>query len=246
MVSRRRLLLAELAVQSGRPRFWGACVRNAVPVVGVFAFGWSAFLAVSYFIVETWLFLSFIMAAEIAVDPKYDGDPGLAGQWLVKDILAKFLVCAPLTALLLGMCTFPLILVSLAAEQHERTLIGALSAVRAFDIGVALFALFVTLLIEAYGVARRINSASPMRQADDLRLVSMMLRVVCMIFSAVLCFFLQLLIVTGYVGRILVVLVALTSVWIEGLPHHATRSLGVLPKARRTLFNRVRALRLAP
>lgn len=240
MQFRARLFAAEIAVAGRQPRFWGIVARNLIPPVGVFALGWPAFLAVSYFVIETWLFFALVLAAEISVDPAYGGNADLSAEQTAQEMVKRFLIYAPFTALLLGLLTWPLLMAVIHAERWEQSLVHAMaSGLRRTDVAVALALIFGFLAVEAFRLARRFNTRSDaQRREDDLRLVSIMLRVVCMIFAAPLCFFLVYLTPTGYANRIIVVLIALVSVWLEGLPHHATKYLGVVDKARRTLFRK--------
>lgn len=240
MQLRTRLFAAEIAVAGRQPRFWGIVARNLIPPVGVFALGWPAFLAVSYFVIETWLFFSLVLAAEISVDPDYGGSADLSAEQTAQEMVKRFLIYAPFTAALLGLLTWPLLTTSIDAERWEQGLVNAMATgLRRADIAVALALIFGFLAVEAFRLARRFNTRSDaQRRADDLRLVSMMLRVVCMVLAAPLCFFLVHLTPTGYANRIIVVLIALVSMWLEGLPHHATKYLGVVAKARRTLFRK--------
>ncbi len=240
MQLRARLFAAEIAVAGRQPRFWGIVARNLIPVVGVFALGWPAFLAVSYFVIETWLFFSLILAAEIAVDPAYGGSADLSAEQTAQEMLKRFLIYAPFTALLLGLLTWPLLMAAIHAERWEKSLLEAMaSGLRTMDVAVALALIFGTLAFEAFRLARRFHARSEaQRREDDLRQLSMMLRVVCMTGAGPLFFFLIYLTPTGYANRIIVVLISLVSVWLEGMPHHATRYLGVVAKARRTLFRK--------
>ena len=240
MQLRARLLAAEIAVAGREPRFWGIVARNLVPVIGVFVLGWPAFLAVAYFVVETWLFFSLILAAEISVDPAYGGSAELSAEQTAQEMLKRFLIYAPFTAILLGLLTWPLLMAAIHAERWEKSLVEAMaSGLRPADVAVALGLIFGTLAIEAFRLARRFHARSEaQRREDDLRQLSMMLRVVCMTGAGPLFFLLLLLVPTGYANRLIVVLIAATSVWLEGMPHHATKYLGVVAKARRTLFRK--------
>lgn len=240
MQLRARLFAAELAVAGRQPRFWGIVARNLIPVLGVFALGWPAFLAVSYFVIETWLFFALVLAAEISVDPAYGGSADLSAEQTAQEMVKRFLVYAPFTALLLGLLTCPLLIVAVHAEHWEQSVANAMAAgLRRADVAIVLAVIFGFLAVEAFRLARRFHTRSEaQRREDDLRLVSMMLRVVCMIFAAPLCFFLIYLTPTGYANRIIVILISVVSVWLEGMPHHATKYLGVVDKARRTLFRK--------
>ena len=65
--------LPSLRRAAARPAFWIAVAREAVPVAGVFAFGWSAFAAALFFLLESWLLMSLRAATEITIDPRYAG-----------------------------------------------------------------------------------------------------------------------------------------------------------------------------
>lgn len=180
------------------------------------------------------------MAAETSVDPKYGGSADLSGEETLQEMLKRFLVYAPFSAILLAFFTWPLIITVVDAERREESLLAAMaSGLRPADLAVAAGALFGTLAVEAFQLARRFATRSEaQKRADELRQLSMILRVVCMTGAAPLCFFLQLITPTGYANRVIVVLIALVSIWLEGMPHHASKYLGVVAKARRALFRK--------
>ena len=68
--SQADLLRRDLAAALRRPAFWLAAMRELVPVAGVFLFGWMAFQAALFFLLECWLFMTVRATAGVLFDPK--------------------------------------------------------------------------------------------------------------------------------------------------------------------------------
>ena len=68
-----RRLLADIDAGTRSERFVTAVLRQSIAVAGVFVLGWPALDAAVFFALESWLFLSFRAAAEIALDERTPG-----------------------------------------------------------------------------------------------------------------------------------------------------------------------------
>jgi hypothetical protein len=68
-----RPLSQEFAEGTRTPRFMTAVLRQAVAVAGVLVLGWPAMDVAIFFVLESWLFMSFRAAAEVALDERTPG-----------------------------------------------------------------------------------------------------------------------------------------------------------------------------
>ena len=68
-----RRLLADIEAGTRSERFVTAVLRQSMAVAGVFVLGWPALDAAVFFVLESWLFVSFRAAAEIALDERTPG-----------------------------------------------------------------------------------------------------------------------------------------------------------------------------
>jgi hypothetical protein len=62
------LLVAELAHALRSGRLWMSVLRNAIPLAGVWLLGWPAILALLYYLLEIWLYLSLRASVSLALD----------------------------------------------------------------------------------------------------------------------------------------------------------------------------------
>jgi len=62
------LLLAELALALRTGRLWSIVLRNAIPVAGVYLLGWPATLALLFYLLEIWLYLSLRSSMALGLD----------------------------------------------------------------------------------------------------------------------------------------------------------------------------------
>ena len=63
-----------LAAAARTTDFWLSVARHSVPVIGVWAFGWSPVNVGVFFLLESWLFISTRATIEVTFDPHYAGD----------------------------------------------------------------------------------------------------------------------------------------------------------------------------
>ena len=68
-----RRLLADIDAGTRSERFLTALLRQCITVAGVFVLGWPALDAAVFFVLESWLFVSFRAAAEVALDERTPG-----------------------------------------------------------------------------------------------------------------------------------------------------------------------------
>lgn len=221
------LLAAELSAALRTGRFWSVVARNAIPVAGVFLLGWSAVNAVLYYLIETWLFFSLRASVEITFDSDLREKHGLTGRQLFAAAAKRFLVVAPLFGLIIFMLTV-MVFVALAAQWSWAEMAAA-------DFLGAVLALAVFLFIEVVGFGRRYLAGLTDRE-DQLREGAMFYRTACLVLVGVPAFLLS---ATGYAAEVLVLVLALASIWVEGAPRHVTKLFGMRGADRRRLFRRV-------
>ena len=68
-----RSLLDDIAAGTRTSRFTTAVMRQLVAVAGVLVLGWPALDVAVFFVLESWLFMSFRAAAEVALDERTPG-----------------------------------------------------------------------------------------------------------------------------------------------------------------------------
>ena len=198
-----------------RPGFYVALVRELVPIVGVFAFRWSALAAALYFIVESWLFLSLRTSTEIVIDPKYAGND-LPGSTLgaVAKIAKHLSYVMPFFAILLGLFAGFVLFVAFPKPVWAAFLAGEW---RAPDVLLSFGVLVATVVADtvrhARGFATR-NSAEA--QASDLSVKLMFYRVTFGLFPAA--FLLGLVGHWGFGPPLIVLVIAVLSIAIEAVP----------------------------
>lgn len=221
-------LRAELAAALPTGRFWSIVLRSSVPVVGVFLLGWPAFQAALFFLLESWLFLSFRCAVEITIDPRYAGAAGVPTGTLA--ILRGVLISVPFSAVamgvLVGMFGWPVVTTVFSPADWQE-LLDVRWRAPSFLGGLA--ALVVTNAFEAVGHARRFSTRTAAEaERDDLRTAAMFYRIVGLMATTIGLGVVQ---SFGSGPQLIVVGMALVTVYVEGLSHHAAHALGMPVKA---------------
>ncbi len=225
-----RDLLPELRIAARSSRFWSTVARSGVPLIGVFAYGWSAVVVVMYFVIEIWLFLSFRMSFEIAVDPKYRGRAASGTGEILSQGLTVFLVAAPVSAILIGVFILPVLAIVFARDGGWKELVDILLGSRDVLIGIATLSGF--LFADALRFALRYPTRTQEQEAiDEYRGAAMVMRIGCLMVIGSFAIFIP----YGGAGRVLVVAIAIVTIWIEGMPRHAARTFGYCPKLPRSM-----------
>lgn len=219
-----RSFFAELSRESRTGHFWMMVLRNAVPAFGVIALGWPAIQAAVLFVLESWVFLSLRCGIEITIDPKYNGGTKHHGAHdYVKHIIVAF-VCV---AIVIAMFSWGVLLNAFpppewreffAAGWRQPSFLGAI------------LALVVLSIADAVGFVNRYEKRSAEEAAaDDGRVRVMFYRVLGLLFASwVLGFASQ----SGVGGPALIVAAALLSIYLEGVPDHASRTFGMSTHTR--------------
>ena len=132
-----RRLLADIDAGTRSERFVTAVLRQSIAVAGVFVLGWPPLDAAVFFVLESWLFLSFRASAEIALDERTPGH----GFFQTAFYTAGYLVAAlPFFAALVGFFAGFVIVPAFPAEAwdafrsaaiHEPTFRAALALLAA-------------------------------------------------------------------------------------------------------------------
>jgi hypothetical protein len=217
------LLLAELALALRTGRLWGIVARNAIPVAGVYLLGWPATLALLFYLLEIWLYLSFRGSVALGLDDA--GEAPAAGAVLARAGM-HFLLVAPLLGAVLGLIAW--FAVRMVADGWR----GLELHLHRWEFAAGVAALVVMALGEALPYMRR-RMAGRHSADDELRETAIAYRAACLVLAGIPIYFL---VPSGYDAEALVVVVALASVWIEGAPRHATRAFGMPRRTRRRLF----------
>jgi hypothetical protein len=225
------LLAAELSAAIRTGRFWSVVARNAIPVAGVLALGWSATLVIVFYLVETWLFFSLRWSIEIAIKHDLATTAAVSGKQAVIAAAKRFLIAAPVIGFLLFMFTW-MIMIAVASQWDWKRFLAGEYPVAGFAVGLA--ALIIVLLVEEIRFGRRYLARSHDRD-DELREGSMLYRIPCLMVVGLPAFFLA---PSRYGAHVLVAALALTSIWLEGLPRHATKLFGMRRVDRWRLFRR--------
>lgn len=111
-----RSLLADIDRGTRSERFLTAILRQSIAVAGVFVLGWPALDAAVFFVLESWLFVSFRAAAEVALDERTPGH----GFFQTAFYAAGYLVAAlPFFAAFLGCLAGFVIVPAFPAEDWE-------------------------------------------------------------------------------------------------------------------------------
>ena len=209
----------EFRAALGSQAFWVALLRNAVPVLGVFAFGWASMHLVVYFLLESWLVLALRASLEIVLDPKYTEPSTVRGaraflrEWL-RQLGASVLVFGVLIAF------YAVFIVATTVPAPDwRAFVDGGYAQREFLIGLA--ALCATIAADAYGFARGYAERDAAEVArDDAYVTGMFYRVVLVAAS---CLGVGVLAKVGLGAGALVLAIALVLTWLESMPRQAAR-----------------------
>lgn len=210
------LIRREFRESLRQPSFWAAMAREAVPVVGVFFFGWEALYAGLFFVAESWIFMSTRASAEMAYDPREarEGTP-LRRFFRFLGYLAGALF---VYGLVLGILAFFAIAKIFPEEQWQDLLADSWrepSLLAGLGLLVATEAYRTRLF--ARGLAERDEAA---RRRDDLQLKGMYYRCFALLAMTVILGFLVRLLPQG---QAFVLLIFLVMVYFEGCPRDLER-----------------------
>ena len=61
--------------------FWWTVMRHSIPVIGVWAFGWSGVGVAVFFVLESWLFLTSRLTLEVTFDQNPSELDAPRGPW---------------------------------------------------------------------------------------------------------------------------------------------------------------------
>ena len=215
------LLLAELALALRTGRLWSIVLRNAIPVAGVYLLGWPATLALLFYLLEIWLYLSLRSSMALGLD---DAGEAPAARAVLAAAGMHFVLVAPLLGGVVALVAW--FAVRIVADGWR-----GLEPHR-WEFAAGVFAIAVMALAEALRYMRRRMEGRHSTE-DEMREMAMAYRAVVLMLAGIPIYFL---VPSGYDAEALVVVVALASVWIEGAPRHATRAFGMPRRTRRRLF----------
>lgn len=219
-----RSFFAELARESRTGHFWMMVARNAVPPFGVIALGWPALQAAVVFVLESWVFLSLRCGIEITIDPKFNGGARQHGAW---DYLKHIVVAFICVAIVLVMFAWVVLLSAFPPPEWSEFFA---TGWRQWSFIGAIVALFVLSIADAVGfVGRFATRSAEQAAADDGRVRVMFYRVLGLLLASWLLGFAS---QAGIGGPALVVAAALLSIYLEGLPDHASRTFGMSTHTR--------------
>ena len=202
-------------------RFWMAVARNAVPVVGVLWFDWSAVSIAAFFLLESWLFLSSRATVEITFDPEFAHGqlPKTAGEALVKTTWMFLLTSIACAILVLGFGGVVALMAFTEPEINQFFTNGWRQT--SFLVGV--FGLVADILLDSIALKRRLLDRTPAeRQADDLRTRLMFYRVAALMLA---CMVIAVASTIGIGGPVLVLLLSIILIYVEVFPRRAVRLL---------------------
>ena len=208
-----------LAAATRTTDFWLSVARHSVPVVGVWAFGWSPVNVGVFFLLESWLFISTRATIEVTFDPHYAGDSLPRTTWdAVWKTAYMFVLAGVACAFLVVGFGGVVLFVALPAVAWEAFLSEGWRQ-QSFLISLAL--LIFDSLLDAWSFQRRLlhRSASE-RRADDQRAQLMLYRV-----GALLLAFLVLMVAAGlgFGGRVSVLVIMIILVYVDTFPRRLIR-----------------------
>lgn len=219
-----RSFFAELSREARTGHFWMMVLRNSVPAVGVIALGWPALQAAVLFVLESWVFLSLRCGIEITIDPKFNGGKRHHDALdYVKHVIVAF-VCM---AIVIAMFTWGVL--GSAFPAREWAEFFAEGWKQPSFLG-AILALIVLSIADAVGFVKRFSTrTAEQAAADDGRVRVMFYRVLGLLLASWL-----LGIAAGFgVGGVAVIVAgSLLSIYLEGLPDHASRTFGMSTHTR--------------
>ena len=208
-----------LAAAARTSDFWLSVARHSVPVIGVWAFGWSPVNVGVFFLLESWLFISTRATIEVTFDPHYAGDSLPRSTWqAVWKTAYMFLLAGVACALLVVGFGGVVLFVALPAVAWEAFLSEGW---RQQSFLISLTLLIFDSLLDTWSFQRRLlhRSASE-RRADDQRAQLMLYRV-----GALLLAFLVLMVAAGlgFGGRVSVLVIMIILVYVDTFPRRLIR-----------------------
>ena len=208
-----------LGTASRTPEFWHSVTRHAIPVLGVWALGWSSVSVAVFFLLESWLFLTARLTIEVTFDPHYArGDTPRNTFDAVRKVAWMFMIAAPVVALLLFAFGGFLVMAAFPAEDWREFWTADLRSV-SFQISFALLAIDVA--IDTIQLQRRLLTRSPAeKRADDRRVRIMFYRVVALLVGMMV---LGVASDAGFGGLLLVLMISVILVWFDTFPRRALR-----------------------
>lgn len=219
-----RSFVAELSRELRTAHFWMIAARNAVPVFGVLVLGWPALQAAVLFVLESWVFLSLRCGIEITIDPKFNGG---TKHHVALDYIKHIIVAFICVAIVIALFTWGVL--GAAFPMGEWAEFFARGWRNPSFLG-AILALIVLSIADAVGFVQRFAKRSAEQAAaDDGRVRVMFYRVLgLLLVSWFLGFAAQL----GYGSSALIVGMCLLSIYLEGVPDHASRTFGMSTHTR--------------
>ena len=218
-----RPLGQEFAEGTRTPRFMTAVLRQVVAVAGVLVLGWPAMDVAIFFVLESWLFMSFRAAAEVALDERTPGH----GLQQTAFYTALYVFCAlPFLGAVVGCVAGFAIIPAFPAEAWEAFKTTG-SRETSFQVAVAF--LVASLIFDtARHVKRAAAGRTPERRRADQREVRLIsVRMLVLVGGSF---------ALGASGKsmdrslALVVAIAVVVVLIEALPERFGRMLPAPPE----------------
>jgi len=199
--------------------FWIAVGRNAIPVVGVFAFGWVPMHLVAYFLLESWLVLALRASLEIVLDPKYTEPSTVKGTGaFAREWLRQLGASAAVFGVLIAFYAWFIVAVTVPGTEWRAFLDGGY---RHPNFLLGLGALLATIAFDAYRFASRFDTRDAAGAArDDAYVTGMFYRVVLVAAS---CLGVGTLSRLGLGAGALVLAIAVVLTFLEGMPRQAAR-----------------------
>jgi hypothetical protein len=216
------LIREEFEESLRRPSFWLAAAREAVPVIGVFFFGWEAIWAAAFFGIESVVYLATRIPAAMTFDPDSRGyhQPtgrfGPTGQYLgILPISLALIALVVGTPAFFSLTTFP--------KEHFEAFVeqgGLLDP--GFLTGVAV--LLFSEAVATFRFIRRAPHRTPeQREQDEIRIQVMYHRALGLLTCG---FLLGFLVRLTPEGKAFVLLPFLVMLYFEGCPRDVQRRFG--------------------
>jgi hypothetical protein len=208
-----------LAAAARTTDFWTSIARHSVPVIGVWAFGWSPVNLAVFFLLESWLFITTRLTIEVTFDPHYAGDSLPHSGW---DAVGKtawmFLLAGVACAVLVVGFGGVVLLVALPAGAWQ-TFVRQGWHQQSFLISLALLAL--DCVLDGFSFKRRLLRRSESeRRADTQRTQLMLYRVGALLLA---CVVLMVAAEFGVGGRVSVLVIMIILVVVDTFPRHVIR-----------------------
>ena len=212
---------ATLLVAAARTSdFWWTVMRHAIPVIGVWSFGWSGVGVAVFFVLESWLFLTSRLTLEVTFDDGGQPDAdGASGSWRrVRAGLGIVLLAAPILALMLFAFGGFVLLVVFPDQEWQAFVTDGWRRV-SFQVSLGLLLLDVT--VDAISFSRRAaRRTSEQRFKDDRHVRMMFYRVAALMVS---CLLLSAASALGFGAAVLVLVISLILIVFEVFPRRAMR-----------------------